>query len=617
MRKPSLRVQGESTIKLGTPKSSFFFKKKKYHCKKNKKMANPATKKKIAVASIASILLVAAVVGTVVGLTWKKGGGGGGGGDGGGVSATTRAVTQLCSPTDFKETCEQSLAGAKSSDPKELIKLAFEVAIKNITDVIKNSELIKKAAKDESTKGALDVCKEVLEDAIDDLKRSADKIGQFDINKVDSYVEDVITWLSATVTYQETCIDAFENTTGDTGEKMKTLLKTARELSINGLAIVEEFKNILPSLQLGSSRRLLSEDEIETMNVEYDPTDYPPGTPPGWQAGKRNLLAATPASLKHFAVVAQDGSAPFKTISAAVATLPKNNPTNETRVIYIKAGVYKENVVIPKIHHVMLIGDGPLKTRISGRLNFADGTKTFHTATLAVSGEDFTMKDIGVENTAGPEKHQAVALRVSGDKAVIYNCHIDGYQDTLYAHNYRHFYRDCLISGTVDFVFGDALAVFQNCRFIVRKPGAGQKCMVTAQGREHRRVNSAIIIHNGTIEAEPAFVNTKPALEAYLGRPWKEFSRTIIMQSRIDGFIHPDGWAPWQGTMYLNSLYYGEYQNRGDGSNMAKRVKWGGIQKITPKIAQSFTPGAMFRGEGSDKWVTITGVPYYPDMMKM
>ncbi|KAG8372928.1 hypothetical protein BUALT_Bualt12G0118100 [Buddleja alternifolia] len=581
----------------------------------------PGVNKKVAVAGIASILLVAAIVGTVVGLTRKKGGDGGDShsGSGGSISATTKAVQQLCSPTDYKDTCEKTLANANTTDPKELIKVAFDVAIKNITDVIKNSELIKKAASDESTKKALDVCKEVLEDSIDDLKRSVQKISDFDISKMDTYVEDIITWLSATVTYQETCIDAFENTKGDTGEKMKKLLKTARELSINGLAIIEEFKNILPTLNLEgfSNRRLLSEDEIETMNVEYDPTDYPPGTPPGWKAGKRNLLAATPASLKHFAVVAQDGSAPFKTISAAVATLPKNNPTNETRVIYIKAGVYMENVVIPKIHHVMLIGDGPLKTRISGRLNFADGTKTFHTATLAVNGEDFIMKDIGVENTAGPEKHQAVALRVSGDKAVIHNCHIEGYQDTLYAHNYRHFYRDCTISGTIDFIFGDALSVFQNCRFIVRKPAGNQKCMVTAQGRTHKRVNSAIIIQNGTIEAEPAYLNTKPALESYLGRPWKEFSRTVIMQSRIDGFIHPDGWAPWQGTLYLNSLYYGEYQNRGDGSNMAKRVKWAGIQKITPKIAESFTPGAMYRGEGTDKWVTITGVPYIPGMIKV
>jgi len=258
-----------------------------------------------------------------------------------------------------------------------------------------------------------------------------------------------------------------------------------------------------------------------------------------------------------------------------------------------------------------LIGEGPTKTIVTGNKNYADGTGTFKTCTVAVEGEDFFAKDIGIENTAGAAKHQAVALRVSGDKAVFFNVHINGFQDTLYTHNYRQFYRDCVISGTIDFIFGDALAFFQNCQFIVRLPMANQACMVTAQGRKERRSLGAIVIQSGNITAEAEFIAAKPALKAYLGRPWKEFSRTLIMQTNIDGFIDPTGWAEWMGTFALDTLYYGEYENKGAGSDTTKRVTWKGIQKITPEIAETFTPGKSYQG---DEWVTATGVPYNPGM---
>ncbi|KAK6138777.1 hypothetical protein DH2020_027474 [Rehmannia glutinosa] len=471
----------------------------------------------MAVAGLASVLLVAMCVAVAVGVTKKNGGEStdAAPSSNGGVSATTKAVQAICSPTDYKETCEESLSKANTTDPKQLIKVAFDATVKNIQDAIKNSSLFQKAADDERTKGALEVCDETLDTSIEDLKRSFDQIGDFDISKVDDYIDDVKTWLSAAITYHETCIDAFENTTGDTGEKMKKLLKTSGELLSNGLAMVTDFSTILSSLNLGSfsSRRLLADDGIPS---------------------------------------------------------------------FVDARARKSHI--------------------------------FEAKCRPVNGEGFIAKDIGIENTAGANKHQAVAVRASGDKAVFYNVHMDGFQDTLYAHAYRHFYRNCLISGTIDFIFGDAVAVFQNSRLVVRKPMDNQACMVTAQGRKDKRSVGVTVIQNCDIVAEPAFLAVKPALSAYLGRPWKEYSRTIIMQSNIDGFIAPEGWSPWMGTFALDTLYYGEYQNRGAGSNMAKRVKWKGIQKITPQIAKSFTPEVVFAG---DEWVRGSGIPYVPGFVQV
>ncbi|GFQ04102.1 probable pectinesterase/pectinesterase inhibitor 58, partial [Phtheirospermum japonicum] len=512
-----------------------------------------------------------------------------------GVTTSTKAVDAVCTPTDYKETCQKSLAHANTTDPRELIEVAFKATINDFAGVVKDSALLKEAAKDESTKDAFNVCEEVLGTAVDDLTRSVEKISELDTSKMTEFVEDLKTWLSAVITNQETCIDAFENTTGDTGEKMKTLLKTAREMSSNGLAMVSDITSLLSSLNLGSissSRRLLSEEEE--------------GTEPNMWT-RRNLLA----NVKPNAVVAQDGSGQFKTIKEAIATVPKKNKV--PFLIYVKAGVYKEHVEIPKgAHKIVMFGDGPLKTIITDKKNFAAGIKTFQSATLAVNAEDFFARDIGIENTAGPEGHQAVALRVSGDRAVFFNVHINGYQDTLYTHTYRQFYRDCVISGTIDFIFGDALAIFQNCQFVVRRPMDNQACMVTAQGRIDPRSQGAIIIQNGSIVAEPAFFQAPKPIIAYLGRPWKELSRTIIMKSNIDGFISPDGWSPWMGNFALDTLFYAEYQNRGPGSNEAHRVKWKGIKHISPKVADSWTPGKAF---GGDFWISSSGIPYVPTMM--
>lgn len=174
---------------------------------------------------------------------------------------------------------------------------------------------------------------------------------------------------------------------------MKKLLRSSGEMLSNGLAMVTDFTSILASLQLGgfSSRRLLFEEEGRILN-NGDPTDYAPGEDPtGFgevpnfvDAHARKLMAATPATLKPNAVVAQDGSGQFKTISAAINTLPKKS--NQTFVIYVKAGVYKETVMIPRnVNNVVLIGDGPLKTRITGNKNYAGGVQTFHTAVLGES----------------------------------------------------------------------------------------------------------------------------------------------------------------------------------------------------------------------------------------
>lgn len=559
-------------------------------------------KKKMAIAGVASLILVAMVVAVTVGVTNNHHT----------VASPTaqdsnpdelhssvKAIKSICQPTDYKEACVESLssvAGNNTTDPKELVKLAFQVAIDTVKKAFNESEFLKKAASDPRTSKAIENCGELMDFAVDDLESSVKRFDNFSIAEIDQLVDDIKIWLSAAMTYEETCLDGFEGTPGDTADKMRKILKGGMELTSNTLAIVNEISSMLASLNIGFTRKLLS-----TSNDGF----------PSWVSdGKRRLLAAGPETLKPNVVVAKDGSGDVNTINAALAKVPKKS--NVTFVIYIKAGVYQEYLLIERsMRNVVLIGDGPTKTKITGNRNFMDGTPTFKTATVAVVGDGFVAKNLGIENTAGAAKHQAVALRVQSDRSVFYNCQIDGYQDTLYTHTHRQFYRDCTVSGTIDFIFGNAAVVFQNCKLVVRKPMDNQQNIVTAQGRKDKREPTAIVIQNCTITAEPALFPLRNKVRSYLGRPWKEYSRTLIFQSQIDDLIQPEGWLPWNAQFALNTCSYSEFNNRGPGAALTGRVKWKCIRSLTADRAAKFTPQVFL---GGNSWIGQAGVPFQPGL---
>ncbi|MCH97458.1 putative pectinesterase/pectinesterase inhibitor 6-like, partial [Trifolium medium] len=148
-----------------------------------------------------------------------------------------------------------------------------------------------------------------------------------------------------------------------------------------------------------------------------------------------------------------------------------------------------------------------------------------------VMGDGFIAKDITFENTAGPQKHQAVALRSGADHSVFYRCAFKGYQDTLYVYANRQFYRDCNIYGTIDFIFGNAVSVLQNSNIFIRKPMSNQQNTVTAQGRTDPNENTGIVIHNCRITAAGDLKPVQGSVKSYLGRPWQKYSRTVVMKS--------------------------------------------------------------------------------------
>lgn len=226
----------------------------------------------------------------------------------------------------------------------------------------------------------------------------------------------------------------------------------------------------------------------------------------------------------------------------------------------------------------------------------------------AISGDGFIAKDITFENTAGPQKHQAVALRSGSDYSIFYRCSFKGYQDTLYVYSKRQFYKECDIYGTIDFIFGNAAAILQSCNIYVRKPMNNQMNTITAQGRSDPNENTGIVIHDSIIKAAQDLKPVQGSFQTFLGRPWRMYSRTMIMKSHIDGLVDIAGWAPWSGDFALKTLYYGEYMNYGPGADTHGRVKWPGYHAIkSPVDAEKFTVRNFLTG---DEWIPGTGVPF-------
>lgn len=201
-----------------------------------------------------------------------------------------------------------------------------------------------------------------------------------------------------------------------------------------------------------------------------------------------------------------------------------------------------------------------------------------------------------------------MALYVASDHSVLYRCSIAGYQDTLYALALRQFYRECDIHGTIDFIFGNAAAVLQNCYLVLRRPRRGSYNVILASGRTDPGQNTGFSVQNCRITASSDFSPVKHNFNSYLGRPWKQYSRSVIMQSNIDDAIASRGWIEWPGEgSYVKTLYFAEYSNTGPGAGTSQRVNWPGFHVIGAGEAAKFTVSNFISGTN---WLPSTGVPF-------
>ncbi|XP_021285819.1 pectinesterase 2-like [Herrania umbratica] len=494
-------------------------------------------------------------------------------------SVVTNGIDYWCDRTPNPQPCKYFMRQkGKSYVPKqksEFRKMAVQIALDRALNAqIHNMGLGKKCRNDKE-KAAWADCLNLYEETILQLNQTLDSTKCTDF--------DVQTWLSTALTNLETCRAGFV------------------ELGVSDY--------MLP-LMSNNVSKLISNTLALNNNASFVPQTYKYGFPSWLKAGDRKLLQSSSPTPN--LVVAQDGSGNHRTIKEALDAAAKRSGSGRF-VIHVKRGVYEENLEIGnKLKNIMLVGDGLRYTIITGSRSVGGGSTTFNSATVAVTGEGFIASGITFRNTAGPQNHQAVALRSGSDLSVFYRCGFEGYQDTLYVHSQRQFYKECYIYGTVDFIFGNAAVVLQNCMIYARRPMDKQKNIVTAQGRTDPNQNTGISIHNSRVMAAADLTPVLSSFKTFLGRPWKEYSRTVFMQTYLDSLVDPAGWFEWDGDFALNTLYYGEYKNIGPAAPTSRRVTWKGYQVITSATeASKFTVANFIAGRS---WLPDTGIPFTPGL---
>lgn len=314
------------------------------------------------------------------------------------------------------------------------------------------------------------------------------------------------------------------------------------------------------------------------------------------------LLAATVCP---FASLAQDvhvrvaqgiktgieGTNEFPTIQMAMDHHPFAGKNGRV-YIEIEPGIYHERVIVTQNHtNITLVGKGkrPEDVVITNSMNAKQAGGTFFTETVRVDAPGFEADNLTFENSAG-NTGQAVAIAVRSDRAIFKHCRILGHQDTLFADYGRQYYLDTYIEGTVDFIFGNAQAVFDHSELHELSPG-----YLTAQSRTSDDQTTGYVIANSRVTADEAALDEH---HFFLGRPWRPYSRVVYLRTELPSTLAPQGWNNWGKASNQQTAFYAEFGNTGPGATPSERPSW--THQLTAAQARQFEPANFLRGK--DHW---------------
>jgi len=317
------------------------------------------------------------------------------------------------------------------------------------------------------------------------------------------------------------------------------------------------------------------------------------------------LSFAVSSSAKEIKVDA-GGAGDFKTVQEAIDSVPANN-TEEIHVL-IQPGSYERQLIVPKNKgHLTLIGKGvkPDETILTFHLKASDpkpggagNVGTTGSASVTINATDFTAENVTFANSAGDKVGQAVALKSNGDRLIFRTCRFLGFQDTLYPSGKgRVYFKDCYITGNTDFIFGNAVAVFDRCTINSSSPGFDTAANTTPQ-QPYGFVFLDCTL-TGSNGIQPGSV--------YLGRPWQwdrgSNASATYVRTKMGPHISPKGWHPWDAanTDPSKNTRYSEYASTdldGKPLDISKRVAWS--HQLTQDEADKITVESVLGG--TDQW---------------
>ena len=301
-----------------------------------------------------------------------------------------------------------------------------------------------------------------------------------------------------------------------------------------------------------------------------------------------------------------EGTTEFPTIQMALDHHPFAGPGGRV-LIEIAPGTYHERLNITQNHpNITLIGTGhgPEDVVITNSLNASQAGGTFFTETVEVNGTGFEADNVTFENSAG-NTGQAVAIAVRADRAVFRHCRFLGYQDTLFADYGRQYYVDSYIEGAIDFIFGNAAAVFDRVEIHATRPG-----YLTAQSRTAPEQSTGYVIVNSKVTSGPEVSAESDSKRSgfFLGRPWRPYARVVFMNTELPAETRPEGWNNWGKEANEQTAWFGEFGNTGPGAGLALRVSW--AHRLTEKEARPFEPKAFLAGK--DHWDPVAAAAKLP-----
>ncbi len=311
--------------------------------------------------------------------------------------------------------------------------------------------------------------------------------------------------------------------------------------------------------------------------------------------------------------VAKDGTGNYTSVQAAVTAAPTGRTAAYT--IYIKDGIYTEKVTVPSNKpFLQFVGQSVANTILTWNdnnltPNGQGGTLgTGGSGSIVVNATDFSALNLTFVNSFG-DGSQAVAVSLYADRAAFKNCRFMGNQDTLLTFESggavsRHYFKDCYIDGNVDFIFGSAIAIFDNCVIYAKTrvvAGSTASSYITAANTPPTQAygylfrNAKIPSNNGTTRY-------------YLGRPWQNstgfseaagtltHNKVIFSKTKIGvDEIQPAGWVVWDAGTDVSKITFGEFKTTyfdGHLANTSQRVSWS--QQLAPADTVQYSLARLF-----------------------
>ncbi|KAJ4968032.1 hypothetical protein NE237_014733 [Protea cynaroides] len=288
-----------------------------------------------------------------------------------------------------------------------------------------------------------------------------------------------------------------------------------------------------------------------------------------------------------------DGKGDFKTVQAAIDSVPDGN--SQWIIIHIRKGVYREKVHIPeKKPYIFLRGNGKGRTHIVWSQSSIDNTES---ATLKVEAPHFIAFGISIKNDAPvgvafTKQNQSVAAFVGADKVAFYHCGFYSAHNTLFDYKGRHYYENCYIQGSIDFIFGRATSIFSDCEiFVVADSRVKISGSITAQMRETADEDSGFVFIGGKVYGIGG---------VYLGRAKGAHSRVVFARTYLSKTIVPEGWTNWSYHGVDENQMQAEYDCHGPGSDPSHRAAWS--KQLTEEQASPFITVDFISGK---EWLPI------------